>query len=173
MPSMMTPEERANWKVLLDGGIKRAAKLLKEHGMEQPYAPGGDNVLVLRLPAPPILKMTAGGLHIPDISQEAPEPKSEGYLIAAGPAALGAFMDAGYLIGDLVQIGRFAGWEKYYGPDAMKLEAEGKGKKKILQMKSGDILGSFDLLRRLNGPEATMELRLDDETEDYVVRVLS
>lgn len=167
MPSEMTAEERDSWRSLVMAGEKRAAKLLKEAGLKQPYAPGGDNVLVLRLPPPPTKKSwdEAGLIVKPENRQEEEEPKSEGYIVAAGPRALDAFMDAGYLVGDLVQIGRFAGWEKAFGKGA-------KAEKKILQMQSGDILGSFDLLDRLDGADPTMELRLDDETEEHVIRPL-
>lgn len=170
MPSEMTAGERENWEALFHAGERRAAKLLKDAGLKQPYAPGGDTVLVLRLPPPPMAKSwDEGGLIVkPEIHQIEEEPESEGYLVAAGSKALDAFMDAGYLPGDKVQIGRFAGWEKVFGANA-----KGKDKKKILQMQSGDILGSFDLLDRLDGPEATMELRLDVETEEHVIRPLT
>lgn len=169
MPSQMTEEEHENWNALYGAGVKRAAKLLKDAGLTQPYAPGGDTVLVMRLPPPPVAKTYGDGLIVkPEKFQEEEEPKSEGYLIAAGPKALDAFLDAGYLPGDLVQIGRFAGWEKEF-----VLDQKGKNKKKILQMQSGDILGSFDLLERLDGPEATMEMRLDYETEEHVIRPLT
>ena len=167
MPDMMTPEEKASWRALFAAGAKKAAKLLKDAGLVQPYAPGGDNVLVLRLPPPPVATTYGEGLIVKaEKYQEEDEPKSEGYIVAAGPHALDAFIDEGWLPGDLVQIGRFAGWEKEF-----KLDAKGLSKKKILQMKSGDILGSFGLLERLGG--GAMELRLDDMTEEHVIRVLS
>lgn len=168
MPSAMTTDELDNWEALVAGGEKRAAKLLKDAGLAQPYMPGGDNVLVLRLPPPPVKTSwdDAGIILKPQTAQVEEEPESEGYLIAAGPAAMDAFMDAGYLPGDKVQIGRFAGWEKVFGRHA-------KQEKKILQMKSGDILGSFDLLGRINGAEATMEIRLDRDDETHVIRVLT
>lgn len=169
MPSEMTSEELDNWEALVAAGEKRAAKMLRDAGLKQPYEPGGDNVLVLRLPPPPVATTYGEGIIFkPEKFQEEDEPKSEGYLIAAGTKAMDAFLDQGYLPGDLVQIGRFAGWEKEF-----RLDQQGKSKKKILQMKSGDILGSFDLLERLSGPEATMEKRLDRADETHVVRVLT
>jgi hypothetical protein len=165
----MTSEELDNWEALVVAGERKAAKLLKEAALELPYQPGGDNVLVLRLPPPPVKTSwdDAGLIMKPENAREEEEPKSEGYLIAAGPSAMDAFMDAGYLPGDKVQIGRFAGWEKAFR------DLDTKNKKKILQMKSGDILGSFDLLERLDGPEATMEVRLDRSDETHVIRVLT
>ncbi len=129
--------------------------------------PGADNVLVLRIPPPPVKKVTAGGLHIPEKFQEEEEPESEGYLLAGGPMALDSFLDEGYVIGDKVQIGRFAGWEKEFNADRL-----GTSKPKILQMKAGDIIGSFDLLERMEGAKPTMACTLDPSTERHVIRVL-
>ncbi len=168
MPDMMTAQQRKTWSRLAVEGRKKAAAELSARALEGiPYMPGADNVLVLRMPPPTVQKVTAGGLHIPETSQEEPEPKSEGYLLEAGPQALDAFLDHGYLIGDKVQIGRFAGWEKEFAADK-----DGTSKPKILQMKAGDIIGSFNLLDRLRGPKPTMELVLDEQTEEHVIRVL-
>ncbi len=165
---LMTLEQRKKWLKLNAEGRKKARGELTSRRLEGiPYMPGADNVLVLRMPPPAVEKVTAGGLHIPETSQEEPEPKSEGYLLEGGPMALDAFLDEGYVVGDKVQIGRFAGWEKEFQADQ-----EGKSKPKILQMKAGDVIGSFDLLDRLDGAKPTMARTLDPTTERHVIRVL-
>ena len=153
------------WIRLLNDAEKRLAAKLKEAGLEIPYAPGFDTVLVLREPAPPVQKFTDGGLHIPDAFQEEPEPKSEGVLVGAGLKALDSFRSHGYLVGDRVQIGRFAGWEKEF-----ELDKKGKNKRKILQMTAGDILGSFDLKERLWGKKPSMEVAYDPDTREHYIR---
>lgn len=135
---------------------------LAEHGVTaMPYMPMADNILVLRLPPPEIETKTAGGLHIPQTSQVEPEPNSEGILVQAGCAARDVLRAHGILLGDRVQIGRFAGWER-------ALDEDKKGKR-ILQMKERDVLGSFDLHDRLWGKAPTMRIVLDYETEEHRV----
>ena len=163
----MTPEQEdaaleSAWRKLQAAGEKRRNAQLKQAGLEIPYAPASDTVLVLREPAPPVQKMTKGGLHIPGTSQEEPEPKSEGMLVAAGCKALDALRDQGMIVGDRVQIGRFAGWEKEFD-----LDQAGENKRKILQMAAGDILGSFDLKDRLWGARPTMQVSYDAETGEH------
>jgi hypothetical protein len=168
MPEMMTDAERARWEEMFTAGLKAARKAAADAGLKVPHAPGADNVLVLRVPSKPVEKnWDRDGLIVrPDKYQEEPEPESEGYLLRGGPMALNSFMDEGYLLGDKVQIGRFAGWEKEFD-----LDRKGANKKKILQMKAGDVIGSFDLLDRLDGPKPSMRMVLGAD-EVYVVRVI-
>jgi len=154
------------WARLEAEGRKRVAAALEEAGLEIPYAPGFDTVLVVRLPPPPVVKMI-GALHIPEKFQEDPEPKSEGVLIAAGLKALDTLRDHGYLLGDRVQIGRFAGWEKAFGADVKEHERQVR---KILQMTAGDLLGSFDLKERLYGKKPTMEIVYDETVGEHSIR---
>lgn len=168
----MTPEELEEaereadaWERLAEAGAKRVSAVLKEAQLEIPYAPGGDTVLVLRDPAPPVVTKTAAGLHIPQISQQEPEPESEGTLVAAGCAALDSLRDRGFILGDKVQIGRFAGWEKEF-----ELDKKGINKRKILQMTDKDILGSFDLKERLWGKKPTLEVTYDVEEGTHWIR---
>lgn len=157
-------EERA-WIRLLNEGEKRLAAKLKEAKLEIPYFPGFDTVLVLREPAPPVQTHTEGGLEIPEAFRIDPEPKSEGVLVGGGMKALDSFRDHGYLVGDRVQIGRFAGWEKEFA-----LDKQGKNTRKILQMTAGDILGSFDLKERVLGKKPSMEVAYDPETREHYIR---
>lgn len=145
---------------------KRLAERLKEYkAPPTPYMPGFNNVLVLRLPSEPTKTVTAGGLHIPMTAQEEEEPKSEGILVQAGLMARDTLRAHGYLLGDKVQIGRFAGWEKEF-----RLDAKGENQRKILQMKDVDVLGSFDLNDRLWGDAPTMEIVYDIETAQHRIR---
>lgn len=147
--------------------LELAAKLrlairLKEHGVaSMPYMPMADNILVLRLPPPPVETKTDGGLYIPETSQKEPEPTSEGVLVQAGCAARDVLRAHGIMLGDIVQIGRFAGWER-------ALDEDKKGKR-ILQMKERDVLGSFDLHERLWGAKPTMRIVFDQDTEEHRV----
>lgn len=153
----MEPKDVAAWKALEHEAQKRLKKILAAAELEVPYAPNADTVLVLREPSQQAKKVTAGGIHIPEKYQEEPEPESTGTLVGGGLAALDYFRDHGLLVGDRVQIGRFAGWEKEF-----HLDQKGENKRKILQMKTGDILGSFDLKERLWGDKPTMEIVYED-----------
>lgn len=151
------------WNRIAAEANARLEARIAEHGIKvTPYMPMGDNILVLRLPAPPKETQTKGGLFIPETSQEEPEPLSEGILIQAGCSARDILRDHGIMLGDLVQIGRFAGWEKEF-----KADASGKGGKRILQMNVRDVLGSVDLHTRLWGPDRTMCIVMDDETDEH------
>lgn len=156
-----SPLARA-WSMIYAEARARREARIAEHGVKVlPYMPIADNILVLRLPAPPKKTKTAGGLYIPETSQEEEEPLSEGILIQAGCSAADILRDHGVMLGDLVQIGRFAGWEKEF-----KADAAGQGKR-ILQMNVRDILGSFDLYDRLFGPTPTMCVVIDDDTDEH------
>lgn len=155
------------WRKLNAEANARLEARIAEHQVQVlPYMPIADNILVLRLPAPPKKTQTAGGLYIPETSQEEEEPLSEGILIQAGCAARDVLRDHGVLLGDLVQIGRFAGWEKEF-----KADARGQGKR-ILQMKDRDVLGSIDLHARLWGPNPTMCIVLDDYGEHQITPIV-
>lgn len=160
------PAAAKAWERLGREARVRLTERLKEHGVKMtPYMPMANNVLVLRLPAPPVATKTEGGIHIPETAQEEPEPLSEGVLVQAGCMARDVLRAHGILLGDLVQIGRFAGWEKEF-----KLDASARGNnKKILQMKEHDILGSFDLHDRLWGKDPTMRIVFDEDTEEHRV----
>lgn len=165
----MARDEKAAWAEINKDAKKRLADRLKEHGAPPtPYMPGFNNVLVLRLPSEPTKTVSAGGIHIPQTAQEEEEPKSEGILVQAGIGARDTLRDHGYLLGDKVQIGRFAGWEKEF-----RLDAKGGNQKKILQMKDQDILGSFDLHDRLWGSRPTMEIVWDEDTEEHRIRPIA
>jgi len=162
----MPKSEAAAWGALEREAKKRLAERLKDHKAPPlPYMPGFNNVLVLRLPSEPTKTVTAGGIHIPQTAQEEEEPKSEGILVQAGLMARDTLRAHGYLLGDKVQIGRFAGWEKEF-----RLDNAGTNKSKILQMKDQDILGSFDLHDRLWGDAPTMEIVFDIETSEHRIR---
>lgn len=151
------------WARLIEEGKKRLAERLHEHGVKvEPYFPMADNILVLRLPPPPKETQTKGGLFIPETSQEEPEPLSEGILVQAGCLARDVLRAHGILLGDHIQIGRFAGWEKEFAADKT-----GKSAKRILQMKERDVLGSFDLYDRLSGPTPSMKIFHDPETDEH------
>jgi co-chaperonin GroES (HSP10) len=161
MPSPFTIAR--SWERIYLQGKIRLAERLKEHGVKvEPYMPMADNVLVLRLPPPPTKVKTEGGLFIPETAQEEPEPLSEGILVQAGMLARDVLRAHGIVLGDHVQIGRFAGWEKEFAADKT-----GKSAKRILQMKERDILGSFDLFERLFGEHRSMQIIFDPETEEH------
>ena len=162
---MTDEQEQKAWEALDRAGRKKAAAVLKEAGLELPYAPCFDTVLVLREPSAPVVTKTAGGIHIPDKFQEEPEPKSVGTILAGGLKALDYFRDHGYLLGDRVQVGRFAGWEKEF-----QLDQEGKNHRKVLQMAPGDLKGSFDLKERLYGKKPTMEIVYDETVGEHKIR---
>ena len=153
---------RAWERLYVDGKARLTARLSDHRVKVEPYMPMGDNVLVLRLPAPPTPTKTAGGLFIPEVSQEEPEPRSEGILVQAGLLARDVLRSHGIILGDHVQIGRFAGWEKEFEADKA-----GKSTKRILQMKERDVLGSFDLWDRLFGEDPTMKIIFDPETDEH------
>lgn len=156
------PTAARAWAKIETEAKTRLAARLKEHGVEaMPYMPMADNILVLRLPPPPVETKTGGGLYIPETSQTEPEPNSEGVLVQAGCAARDVLRAHGILLGDLVQIGRFAGWERAIGED--------KKGKRILQMKERDVLGSFDLHERLWGKTPSMRIVFDLDTEEHRV----
>lgn len=157
-----TPLSVRAWAALEASAKERLAARLKEHGVStMPYMPMADNILVLRLPPPPTETKTDGGIFIPQTSQVEPEPTSEGVLVQAGCAARDVLRAHGILLGDLVQIGRFAGWERAIGED--------KKGKRILQMKERDVLGSFDLHERLWGKKPSMRIVFDADTEEHRV----
>lgn len=165
----MPKTEAQAWEALQKEAKKRLGERLKEYNAPKtPYMPGFNNVLVLRLPAPPIRTHTDGGLEIPESAREEPEPKSEGILVQAGLEARDTLRAHGYLLGDKVQIGRFAGWEKEF-----HLDSKGKNTRKILQMKDQDIIGSFDLDDRLWGAKPTMEIVWDAETEQHRIQPIT
>lgn len=162
-PDSLAPSLSQAWWLLDQLARTRLAARLAEHGVTvAPYMPMGNNVLVLRLPSPATATKTAGGLFIPETAQEEPEPLSEGILVQAGCAARDVLRAHGILLGDHVQIGRFAGWEKEF-----RLDAVAKNSKKILQMKEHDVLGSFDLHDRLWGDKPTMAIVWDTDTEEH------
>lgn len=151
-----------DWFALdMEAGARLADRLGEHQVKAPPYMPIADNILVLRLPAPAKETKTRGGLFIPDSAQEEPEPLSEGIIIEAGLQARDVLRDHGILIGDHVQIGRFAGYEKEFQKD------EAGAGKRILQMKERDILGSFDLYPRLYGKQPSMRIVLDTETNEH------
>ena len=154
------PSIAGAWAELDLVAADRLATRLKEHGVTvMPYMPMADNILVLRLPPPAIETKTGGGIFIPETSQVEPEPNSEGILVQAGCSARDVLRAHGILLGDRVQIGRFAGWERALDED--------KRGKRILQMKERDVLGSFDLHERLWGKKPTMRVSFDRETEEH------
>jgi co-chaperonin GroES (HSP10) len=154
------PTVEQAWGKLFAESRARLVARLKDHGVAtMPYMPMADNILVLRLPPPPIETKTGGGIFIPETSQVEPEPNSEGVLVQAGCLARDVLRSHGILLGDHVQIGRFAGWER-------ALDEDKKGKR-ILQMKERDVLGSFDLHDRLWGPKPTMRIVFDHDTEEH------
>jgi co-chaperonin GroES (HSP10) len=146
------------------------AARLKEHGIQHmPYMPMADNILVLRLPPPPIETKTGGGLFIPEMAQAEPEPNSEGILVQAGCAARDVLRAHGVLFGDRVQIARFAGWEREINNESLAaMDKAGRGKR-ILQMKERDVLGSYDLHDRLYGKARSMKIIFDLDTEEHRV----
>jgi co-chaperonin GroES (HSP10) len=148
------------WATLELQARGRLVARLKEHGVAtMPYMPISDNILVLRLPAPPVETKSDGGIYIPETSRTEPEPLSEGVLVQAGAQARDILRSHGVMLGDLVQIGRFAGWERAIGED--------KKGKRILQMKERDVLGSFDLHERLWGKTPSMRIVFDYDTEEH------
>lgn len=165
----MPKTEAAAWEALNKEAKKRLTERLKQYEAPKTlYMPGFNNVLVLRLPSEPIKEMTAGGIVIPQTAQQEEEPKSEAILVQAGLAARDTMRSHGYLLGDKVQIGRFAGWEK-----EMEKDKAGKNTRKILQVKDQDILGSFDLNDRLWGDKPTMEIVWDAETEEHRIQPIT
>ncbi len=160
--------EAAAWDVLQDEALARLRERIREHGAPPPpYAPIFDNVFVYRFPSNEDNTKTASGLHIPDIAREEVEPKSHGLLLAAGLEARDHLRTHGVLVGDIIHLGRFAGWERL-----AESEKSGKGRKKLLQLRVQDVLGSEDLDERLNGRKPTMriEYRLYDDTGMHVIR---
>jgi co-chaperonin GroES (HSP10) len=148
--------------------IKVNGKLLarlKEYGVTAvPTPPSFDNILVMRLP---LKERTSKGGIILDATEThgewKAEPVAEGILCGAGLQALDELRSHGILVGDHVEIGRFAGWEK-----EARLSGAENGRARILTMKVGDILRSFDLGERLN--VGAMKLEWDDTREQHVIR---
>lgn len=164
-PNVMSHEMATNfaWAALNMKAKTTLSARLAEHGVTvEPYMPMADNILVLRFPPPPIETKTKGGLFIPETSQIVPEPRSEGILVQAGCLARDVLRAHGVMLGDHVQIGRFAGWEVEFDADKA-----GTSTKRILQMKERDVLGSFDLHDRLWGDNPTMKIIFDTDTDEH------
>lgn len=68
-----------------------------------PFFPVGDRVVVERLPEEAV---TAGGLHIPETSQEQQQYAT---VIAAGPPAQGVLDDMGIKVGDTITFAKYSG----------------------------------------------------------------
>lgn len=114
-----------------------------ELGIDPPtYQPMDNNCVVWRLPP---LKMSAGGIAIPD---EAQGPHSKGVLVAVGPRARDVLYSNGIEEGDVVIFARFSGWET---PDRTPTKNLGT---EFLILKDRDIIGSDDLRVELSSGRA-------------------
>lgn len=133
--------------------MSKLAERIKKYGIPKiPGLPKGKVVLVFRLPAE---EVTAGGIIL---TEDTKEPKFRGVLLAAGLTARDEMRDHLFEIGDIVEFGRFAGWEKEVERSAM-----GKGKS-IIEMKIEDINISVDGLERF---ENDYTIEYDEETGQH------
>jgi len=160
--------EQAAWERICAKGRERLKARLAEHKVSVvPLPPSFDNILVLRLPLKE--KVTAGGIILNATSKHGEwqaEPESEGILVGAGLQALDYLRAHGIVVGDHVEIGRFAGWER-----EAKLIADGKNTARVLYMKSADILRSFDFGERLAANELAIDYNA--ETGEHFVRIVT
>lgn len=157
-----------SWDKLQADAKKRLAARLKEHKVDAPPSPPSfDNIIVLRLPV--VEEKTESGLiksAVVGAGGWEAEPKSEGILCAAGLQALDTFRDHGILVGDHVEIGRFAGWER-----EAKLDAKGNNTARMILMLAADVKRSFDLGTRLAKGE--MEIYWDEEAGEHHIRPIT
>ena len=160
--------EQAAWNKICAAGRERLKKRLAEHKVTAiPGPPSFDNVLVLRLPLKE--RKTEGGIILNATTKfgdwEA-EPESEGILVAAGLQALDSFRSHDIVIGDHVEIGRFAGWER-----EAKLDASGNKTARMLKLKAADVNKSFDHGERLEA--GLIELAWDPEAREHYFRIVT
>lgn len=105
-----------------------------------PYLPIGKNVLIWRIEAE---EKTAGGIIIAEVAREV---KSRGVLLAAGLAAMDIFADNLVEVGDEVCFAHYAGRDRETGE-----RQAGEVRKRILECKAEDVLGSVDAIKRSQG----------------------
>lgn len=126
--------------------MSKLAERIKQY--EIPAIPGqpiGDICLVYRIPS---VEKTAGGLYIPETTQDVEE---RGVLLAAGLTALDKLVDHGVEIGDIVEFARYAGKERIVE------RKDGAKGKTMLRMKVDDIQLSEDLVERMRDMEIVRE----------------
>lgn len=123
---------------------------------ELPFQPVFSSIVVWRIPTQ---EKTAGGLYVPDTAKE---PRSRGILLAAGLKALDELVDHGVELGDVVV------FAKYAGSDTSVKENEGARPDEIVILKSGDVLASEGLRKRLrNNGDGVATVRIESFDGDH------